>query len=172
MKVYSTDLPSPGPFHLGKAKRLIQGNVAASWELRMSEANPQSYGLAFGFETGLALAALRPVYVYFLELDQRDHYIQTLRRYTQEVHEQHEQVHGDAGWSRGFSEMTYTAGIHTAVYTELARDNDLLFQRFRLGYSVDYYPSDLRLILDRQNQWFMAINLSYEIGASTGHGRW
>ena len=154
MKVYSTNLPSPGPFHLGKANRLIQGDVSASWQYRLSDASPQSYGLAFGLEAGAAIAALRPVYVYFLELDQRDYYIQTLRRYTEEVHAQHDQVHGDAGWSRGFGEMSFDAGIHTAIYTELSRDNDL------------------HLILDRNNQWFTAIHLAYEIGASKGQNRW
>ena len=164
-KVQNGIIPNPVPYVYGKAHRALQFNSAFFWAHETSSSNRHSPKLYIGMEAGPSFAILRPVNVYFLELDQQENPRQVLREYDQEVHNQQEYILGDGGWTKGFNDLSLRAGIHTAVFIQLDGERDFRFRGLRTGLSVDYYPQDLQILYNNDNRLFGTLFLSYQIGS-------
>ncbi len=165
VKVQNGIIPNPIPYVYGKAKRALQFNTAWAWLRETSVNSNHSPRLFTGFEVGPSIAILRPVQVYFLELDQQENPRQVLRKYDQNVHAQQEYILGDGGWTKGFSDLEINIGIHSAIYLQLDGERDFRYRGLRAGLSIDYYPKDLGILYNNDNRLFGSLFLSYQFGS-------
>ncbi|MFY0644025.1 MAG: hypothetical protein JXR19_06125 [Bacteroidia bacterium] len=162
-KIRNSLMPNPLPYVYGKAFRATQLNAAFQLN-RTFGSNIASPRLSLAVELGPSFAFLRPVQVYFLELDPHENPRQTIRSYNQEVHGQQEFIIGDAGWNRGFSQTTLKLGIHSAIYLQLDSERDFRTRGIKAGISLDYYPNDLQMLFENENKVFSSLFLVYQLG--------
>ena len=162
-KIKNELMPNPLPYVYGKAKRASQLNIAYQWNKSIG-ASINSPSLSLGAELGPSIAFLRPVEVYFLELDPQENPRQVIKSYDQNVHSQQEFIIGDAGWNRAFAQTSIKLGLHTALFLQLNSERDFRTRSLKAGISLDYYPSDLEMLFDNENKVFSSLFLVYQLG--------
>lgn len=164
-KIKSDLLPSPDKYTYGKARRAFHLSAAVGLEKNIIPVNKNAVGLSFGLSIGPDLAVTRPVYVFVIDYSVNENSRQELMKYNREVHNDQPNIQGDAGWTYGFSELQFRAGLDARFYTKINFDRDFSSRTILAGLDVQAYTKDLGMMLDSRNRIFSSLFISYQFGS-------
>jgi hypothetical protein len=117
-------------------------------------------------EVGPSFAVLRPVYLVVLNFDEPENLSPKVEPYDPVQHDNQDEILGDAGWQRGFRELSLKTGIHVSALVNIDWDQDYFRKRLQTGLSLDYFFRDLGIMYRSSNQIFGSFFIRYQIGRS------
>lgn len=163
-RVQNDMIISPKTYFFGKQYRAFQVNPSYQILLKEGVSGRNAASLKYGLEIGPSFAFLRPVYLVVMDFDQNENLRPIVEPYDPIKHDNQEEILGDAGWERGFSELSMKAGIHIGAFLNMGWDQNHFRKRLQTGLAMDMYFQDLGIIYKNKNQVFGSIFITYQIG--------
>lgn len=165
-KTKSDLIPNPQSFIYGKKNRVFNINPSLNYKVQAGNAFNNSPIVSYGVSVGPSFAFTRPVYVYIVEFAKNENARPMLHEYDDAVHAHPETIQGDAGWTKGFSNLTSYTGIKASVYGELMRNRDFSERVLTVGAELLYYPQGIEIMHGIRNHAFATLFFAYQFSAN------
>ena len=157
---------SPRTYFYGKQYRAVQFNPSYQFFSKAGTSGRNAAALSYGFELGPSFALLRPVYLIVLNFDEPEGNTPHIEEYDPTIHDNQDEILGDAGWQKGFDQLSLRVGLHSGFLVNIDFDQDYFRKRIQAGASMDFYFSDLQIMYQNQNKFFGSVFIRYQIGKS------
>lgn len=165
-KVYNPNFTNPRTYVYGKQNSAFLSSASFSLYKNLGEPSDLAPTLKLGISAGPTIAFLKPYYVYIQEFDNNSR-APILGIQNPENTNQQNNILGAAGWNTGLDKLHQNFGFHADVNLLVEWDKKYRLGRLKTGIRFDYFPKDLNILYQNNNQLFTSFFTSYQVGGVT-----
>ncbi len=122
-----------------------------------------SPSISLGFAGGPSLGIMKPYYVSY-QHSREDGSGPDIIQQNEETASNQDSIYGPVSWTRGFSELSFTPGLHADIHLAIKWNHSYYLQSCKMGVRLDYFPRSLEILYNTKSQYFTSIYIAYEVG--------
>jgi len=148
---------NPNPYVLGKinAGAGLGINITSYYQIGTNQGN--SPKLYIGTSLGPILGVMKPYYVVFDKLGDRN---QTIIQNENIINKQ-DSIIGGAIWTKGLRELSFTPGVDLDINLSIQWKNYNRNHLWQNGIRINYFPNGLNILLKTENSVYFSVYTRY-----------
>lgn len=161
-KVQNLNYANPKPYIFGKINQGGTLRLGYGLQRQLSKNEKAFPSVSVQLSSGGTLGILKPYYVRFDNPGDQNG-TQTIQQ-NNTTSENQDRIVSPASWTKGFSEITTTAGVHTSISLDIDWDQSYSHKSLSLGLRADYFFEEFNTLLNNNNQLFLSLFATYSFG--------
>lgn len=163
--VQNSDIVNPRTYVYAKINSAASFRLGYTkyWYVNKGSEQSLSPQILMGATFGPSLGITKPYYIVY-QHDREDGSDLDIIQQNQETLSNTDSIYGPVSWTKGFNQLAFSPGVHTDLHLAIKWKHSYYFQGCKVGVRFEYFPNQLEIMYNAENQIFSSIYFSYEVG--------